>query len=39
MFSEHTRQLYAELWDQLLNSEMVVEKERQLLLQNPHFNV
>ena len=39
MFSEHTRQLYRALWDQLLQGEMAVEQERQLLLQNPHFDI
>ena len=28
MFSEHTRELYAALWDQLLQTEMIVEQER-----------
>ena len=39
MFSEHTRSLYSALWEQLLQSELVVEHERQLLLQNPHFDI
>ena len=32
MFSEHTRELYAALWDQLLQAQMLIERERQLLL-------
>ena len=39
MFSEHTRELYAALWDQILQAEMIIEQERQLLLQNPNFDV
>ena len=39
MFSEHTRQLYAALWDQILQGEGAVDQERQLLLQNAHFDV
>ena len=39
MFSEHTRQLYAALWDQILRGEMAVEQERQILFQNAHFDI
>ena len=39
MFSNHTRQLYRQLWAQLLEGELLVEQERQLLLQNPSFDI
>lgn len=39
MFSEHTRMLYRALWEQLLHTEVVVEQERQLLLQNTNFDI